>query len=438
MATATLQETGKVQIWAPFSNQGDALNAMLAYAVHGKCTDAAILWTDATGCKLLKQGVADADGDVRVLIAHAHGVVAPSPSRPGGAGILVNFETAAASLLHNAESGISSTASSVASAAKSTAASVGDWFKEKGEYIEQHQEGFDIATVSFDAIAVGGAVAGLIFGGGAITIVAGVALVAGGLLLAADGAHLFYEVANNQWQAAWAVSSKTDEKGNPIPVFKTMEDNPVFATIEWVAPFLCLPDLAMNAPKDVQEGVAAAKEIGKLTASADSVKAATQPKLEAAQTRLTNYIAKRTNNAARPINPATVARYQRTINAAKNTISAQTVKVTKAVRSMVSGAFAAVGFPGTFYGLTTMALSHPSVVPYQHGWHDLWGWFAPAAPAPTPYPVMPNADDEVYHRTAGRFMTHTRVGDDPWGDMTNYLSIHMMVARIKPKAQASK
>jgi hypothetical protein len=82
---APMRESGKVHNWLPFKSEDEARHALFTYAIHANLPDAALIWTDATGAKLLQQGKADKDGDVQVPIAHAHGPIPPPvvpPRRP--------------------------------------------------------------------------------------------------------------------------------------------------------------------------------------------------------------------------------------------------------------------------------------------------------------------------------------------------------------------
>jgi len=58
------RETGKVHSWLPFHSEDEARHALFTYAAHANLPGAALIWTDATGAKLLQQGTADKDGDV--------------------------------------------------------------------------------------------------------------------------------------------------------------------------------------------------------------------------------------------------------------------------------------------------------------------------------------------------------------------------------------
>lgn len=100
---APMRETGKVHNWLPFKSEDEARHALISYAIHAKCADAALMWTDATGAKLLQQGTADKDGDVKVLIAHAHGPIPPPKTPAPPPGMLDSFETAAGRVLASAE-----------------------------------------------------------------------------------------------------------------------------------------------------------------------------------------------------------------------------------------------------------------------------------------------------------------------------------------------
>ncbi|MGE4480442.1 hypothetical protein [Acidocella sp.] len=91
------RDTGRVSTWLPFGSEGPALVALATYAQHINHPDAAIIWASPGDAKLLRQGVADKDGDVSVLIVHAHGSVRPPPTKPAHKGALLSFEDAAAS-----------------------------------------------------------------------------------------------------------------------------------------------------------------------------------------------------------------------------------------------------------------------------------------------------------------------------------------------------
>jgi len=418
MATP-MRETGKVHNWLPFHSEDEARHALLTYAIHANMPDAALIWTDATGAKLLQQGTADKDGDVKVLIAHAHGPIPPPTVPPSTNEILQSFDSVAANMLADAEKA----GRAVASGLKTVASDIGSAWKRGNDYIDEHEEGFDVATVTFDGIAVIGGLFGIFFGGAVIMSLGGVALIAGGLLLGADGYHLALEVADDQLHEAWA---QTDKNGKIIPKYKALEqDSLVYQTIEWIAPFLCLPDLVAHAPEELNKGIKAFKELGKLATK----EASAEDKLGAATNRLTNYTANRGADSSK-IKQSTVSRYQRQINAAKRTLALQKDKLKAARVESISGAFAGAGSPMTGYGFGVMISSPPKIPSYvKSGWHDLGSWFTPNGDSA---PLMPDAGQSVYHGGFhGGYSTYR--GADPWTDMENYLSIHLAITRIKPK-----
>jgi hypothetical protein len=405
MSGKASRETGMVTIWAPFANEAAAQDALLAYTQHANCPSAAIIWTDIGGAKLLRPGVADKDGDVPVLIAHAHGPVKP-PAAPPHPGLLDNFETAAAKVLAAAEGKISA-----------------GWHA-ANKFIDEHPMAFDGGSVAFDAIAVAGGIFAIAtLGVAGVGVVGMVAIGAAATLLIADGVHYGFEVADQKFHVQGA-AAKT----------KAIESSQLYRSVEWVAPLLCLPDLVMNTPKALTESA-------KLARDAKSADTAVQEGAEAtakAQNRLANYMDKRSADGAKPPLQSTQQRYQRQINAAKRTQASLETKFTKiateARNSGIGATFARVGIAGTHYGLGTMGLHPPETPDWMQsignavsaGWHDLGTWFTPSTPA---YPVMPDANNQVYHATGPA----TRMGDDPWADMQSYLSIHLAMTRLRPR-----
>lgn len=409
-------ETGKVTNWQPFKSEGDAKMALLAYALHARLPHAAILWTDGNGAKLIQQGIADPDGDVHVLIAHAHGSAPPPPNPPHG-GMLQSFETAAASVLASAEADASA-------AAKWTGDKLSAGWQATKSFVASHPQGFDRGTVAFDAIAVIGGVVGVLLLPEEITAVGVLALGAGIALLAADASHLALESMGGKY----AVMAEEETH------------SPIFETIEWVAPFLCLPDLVMNAPKAVIAATRAAGEAGDVAAEADragTVLAKTQEKLTGYQQKISD----RTLNAG---NMAKIQRYRHQINVAARAVDALGDKLAKARTTAMASRFlvapARIGFLGAGYGFGNMAAASPGAPGYVQSfenhaiaaWHDLGSMFTSATPALPAYPVMPDANNrEFHHQLRGGY--YTRVGDDPWRDMQSYLSIHLAMTRIKPR-----
>jgi hypothetical protein len=211
----------------------------------------------------------------------------------------------------------------------------------------------------------------------------------------------------------------------------------VYKTIEWIAPLLCLPDLVANTPK-------AFKEASNLAREAKDAQGAVQEGAEAvtgAENRLTNHIEKRAADPKNPPLASTQQRYARQIKAAKRKQATLLDKFTDAAKDAMNGniraAFAGIGVPGTGYGLGVMAVHPPDTAGWMDsighaastGWHDLGTWFAPGQPA---YPVMPDANEGIYH-SAFRGGYYSRRGDDPWGDMQSYLSIHMAMTNVRPR-----
>lgn len=388
--------------------------ALLAYALHARLPQAAIIWTDGKGAKLIQQGVADHDGDVHVLIAHAHGSAPPPPTPPHG-GMLQSFENAAASVLASAEADASA-------AAKWSGDKLSAGWQATKSFVASHPQRFDRGTVAFDAIAVIGGVVGVLLLPEEIAAVGVIALGAGIALLAADGSHLALESMGGKY----AVMAEEEAH------------SPIFETIEWVAPFLCLPDLVMNAPKAVATAARAAGEAGDVAAETDRAGSA----LAKAEEKLANYqqkIADRTLNAG---NISKIQRYRHQINVAARAVEALGDKLTKARTTAAAARFlvapAQIGILGTAYGFGNMGAAPPGTPGYIQAikthalaaWHDLGTYFSsPAQPAPN-YPVMPDANDRIFHHQlrGGYF---SRVGDDPWRDMQSYLSIHLAMTRIK-------
>ena len=161
MSATASHETGMVTTWAPFANESAARAALLAYTQRANYPDAAIIWTDNAGAKLLRQGVADRDNDVLVLIAHAHGPVKP-PAAPAKPGLLDSFEAAAEA--------------DAKTAAKWTGDKAAAGWRAANKLIEDHPMAADGASVAFDAIAVAGGIFAIatlgVAGVGAIGMVA--------------------------------------------------------------------------------------------------------------------------------------------------------------------------------------------------------------------------------------------------------------------------
>jgi len=424
---APMRETGKVHNWLPFKSEAEARHALIAYAIHAKCADAALLWTDATGAKLLQQGTADKDGDVKVLIAHAHGPIPPPKTPAPPPGMLESFEGAVAKLCDAVAADAKAAGSAIAGAARTVGQDIAGGWQTANKFVGDHPLAFDGATVAFDAIAViGGGFAIATVGVAGVGVLGMVAVGAAFTLLLADGTHYAFEVADKKFHAKGA------EAGT-----EWIEHNEAYKTIEWISPLLCLPDLVVNMPKAFTEAKTLARE-------AKDAQAAVQEGTEAvtkAENRLANYMEKRANDPQKPPVASTQQRYARQINAAKRAQTTLTEKFSEAVKDSRNGkvraAFAGIGVPSTGYGLGVMAVHPPDTTGWMNGignsigsgWHDLSSWFTPLPPD---YPVMPDADNRIYH---GGFRGgySTRRGDDPWADMQSYLSIHLAMTRIRPK-----
>ena len=426
MATP-MRETGKVHNWLPFKSEDEARHALFTYAIHANCGDAALIWTDATGAKLLQQGTADKDGDVHVLIAHAHGPIPPPVVPHPTPSMFDNLESAVAKLCDTVAADAKAAGSAVGSSVRAVGQDISGAWHGSNKFVGDHPLAFDGATVAFDAVAViGGLFAIATLGVAGVGVLGMVAIGAAGTLLLADGIHYGFELADKGFHVKGADAAT-----------KEIEDSDIYRTIEWISPLLCLPDLVVNTPK-------AFTEAKTLIGDAKDAQAAAEQATEAvtkAENRLTNYMDQRANDPQKPPLVSTQQRYARQINAA---IRAQTTladkfsdAVKESLKSNVRAAFAGVGVPGTGYGLGVMAVHPPDRASWMSGvgdaiaggWHDMGSWFAPSPPA---YPVMPDADNRVYH---GGFRGgySTRVGDDPWGDMRSYLSIHLAMTRMRPK-----
>jgi hypothetical protein len=428
MATP-MRETGKVHNWLPFHSEDEARHALLTYAIHANMPDAALIWTDATGAKLLQQGTADKDGDVKVLIAHAHGPIPPPVVPPPPPSMLDSFENTVAKLLDGAAADAKAAGSAITGAAKSAGQDAVSGWKTANKFVDEHPFAFDGVATGFDIIAVvGGFLAVGALGvslGGAIGLIA---LGAGVTLLAADGSHFAMEVI-----------------GQKLASFKRgaewEEHNPIFETVQWVAPILCLPDLAYNAPRAIR----AVGQMAQKATEAGNAAAHAAADTDKAVDRLVNYIQKRENDPAHPLNASRIEHYRAQITKAQHTQVKLNEKfdeaATEARKAVRDSKFTGVGITGTAYGFGTMAAHAPNRDGYVKstsdyaqsaiaaGWYDLGSWFTPIPPT---YPVMPDAGSRVYHGGfhGGYF---SRVGADPWSDMQSYLSIHIAVARMKPR-----
>jgi hypothetical protein len=422
-----MRETGKVHNWLPFHSEAEARHALLTYAIHANLPDAALIWTDATGAKLLQQGTADKDGDVKVLIAHAHGPIPPPVVPPPPPSMLDSFENTVAKLLEGAAADAKAAGSAIAGAAKTAGQDIAGGWQTANKFVGDHPLAFDGATVAFDAVAViGGGFAIATLGVAGVGVLGMVATGAAFTLLIADGTHYAFEVADKGFHAKGA------EQGT-----KWVEENDAYKTIEWISPLLCLPDLVVNMPKAFTEAKTLARE-------AKDAQAAVQEGTEAvtkAENRLTNYIEKRSNDPQKPPLVSTQQRYARQINAAQRAQKALADKFTEKVKdsrnSNIRAAFAGVGVPGTAFGLGVIAVHPPDAASWMSsagnaiagGWHDIGSWFTPK---PSDYPVMPDADNRIY-RGGFHGGYSVRRGDDPWADMQSYLSIHLAMTRIRPR-----
>lgn len=129
----------------------------------------------------------------------------------------------------------------------------------------------------------------------------------------------------------------------------------IFETIEWVAPFLCLPDLVMNAPKAVIAATRAAGEAGDVAAEADragTVLAKTQEKLTGYQQKISD----RTLNAG---NMAKIQRYRHQINVAARAVDALGDKLAKARTTAMLRAFWSPRPASAFLAPATVLVTWP-------------------------------------------------------------------------------
>ncbi|WP_155992610.1 hypothetical protein [Acidocella facilis] len=324
------RETGRVSTWLPFSGEGPALLALAAYAQHIQQPHAAIIWVSLGGAKILRPGVADKDGDVPVLIAHAHGSARPPATRPASKGALLRFEDAAASVLSEA------------------------WGKTKeevkaaDEWIERHPLKTDGVVVGFDAVAaIGGVIAIGFLGVAAVGTLGMIATGAAIVLLAADSAHFTFEM-----------MAAEDHSEFGARMAKGMEKSIIYQGIEWIAPLLCLPDLAFNLPKAIREvgvGIREGKE------AVESLEKGAQL-ADKAEQRLSNYIQRRGADGAKPALQATEQRYQRAISAAKRTEAELKSKLddtlAKLRKSKIGEAIEIINAPGTVIGAGLDVVTH--------------------------------------------------------------------------------
>jgi len=424
-----MRETGKVHNWRPFKSEDEARHALFTYAIHANLPDAALIWTDATGAKLLQQGRADKDGDVQVLIAHAHGPIPPPVVPPPPPSMLDSFENTVAKLLDGAAKDAKAAGSAVAGVARGAGRDAVSGWKTANKFVGDHPLAFDGVATAFDAVAVlGGAVAILTLGAAAVGTFGLIAIGAGVVLLAADGTHFGLEVAGQKFAYAKELAERE-------------EHWPPFETVQFVAPILCLPDLLVNTPKAI-------REVGEFAEQADKAKEAANAAAETAEKaedRLQNYIQKRESDPAHPVSMTRILRYETQISKTRQTLATLITKSDQAAKDARNHAlnanFAGIGISGSAFGYGTMAAHPPNRDGFVKkaydmtkssvaaGWYDLGSWFAPTPPT---YPVMPDAGSLVYHRgfRGGYF---SRVGDDPWSDMQSYLSIHIATTRVKPR-----
>ncbi len=415
---APMRESGKVHNWLPFKSEDEARHALFTYAIHANLPDAALIWTDATGAKLLQQGKADKDGDVQVPIAHAHGPIPPPIVPPPPPSMLDSFENTVAKLLDGAAKDAKAAGQDLL-AARRTA----------GQFISDHPLAFDGVATGFDAIAVlGGFVAIATLGAATVGTLGLIAIGAGFAMLLADGSHFGLELLGQKFKSFQDAA-------------ETEEHNPLFETVQWIAPILCFPDLVFNTPKAIREVAEFANEAKEAKEAATVAGEAA----EKAENRLQTYVQKRESDPAHPVSMTRIHRYEAQIAKTKQALKELTAKSEQAAKDARNRAlnanFAGVGITGSTYGDGTM-IAHPpnrdgfvkSAFDYSQraiaaGWYDLGSWFAPT---PATYPVMPDAGSRVYHGGfhGGYF---SRAGDDPWSDMKSYLSIHMATTRVKPR-----